>query len=193
MKVLLINGSRREHGCTYTALSEISSILKDEGIDSEIVFVGYQAINGNIDELVDKVTEIAQDVDGIIIGSPVYFASPTGEIISFLDRLFVSAGDALCHKPAAAITSARRAGTTATLDVLNKYFAYNQMPIVTSNYWNMVHGNYPDEVKQDEEGMQTMEILARNMAWILKCIEAGKNAGIKEPDLPEKKRTNFIR
>ena len=115
------------------------------------------------------------------------------EIISFMDKLAGVAGSALIHKPAAAVASARRAGTTATLDVLNKYFAYHQMPIVSSNYWNVVHGNTPDEVKQDAEGMQIMRVLGRNMAWLLKCIEAGKTAGITAPETEAKVMTNFIR
>lgn len=193
MKVLLINGSRREHGCTYTALSEIAKTLSNEGIESEIVFIGKKTVNGEINEIVNEVTEKAKSIDGIIVGTPVYFASPSGEIMAFLDRLFITAGNALCHKPAAAITSARRAGTTATLDVINKYFAYNQMPIISSNYWNMVHGNNPEEVMQDEEGIQIMQTLAKNMAWILKCIDQGKKAGISEPTMDKKIKTNFIR
>ncbi len=193
MKVLLINGSRREHGCTYTALQEIAKVLKAEGIDSEIFFVGNDAVNGNIDQIVDDAALKAQDCQGLIVGSPVYYASPSGEIIAFLDRLFTVAGADLRHKPAAAITSARRAGTTVCIDVINKYFAYNQMPIVSSNYWNMVHGNTPDEVLKDEEGVQIMQVLGQNMAWLLKCIESGKSSGIKVPQTPDKIKTNFVR
>ena len=142
---------------------------------------------------VKAVAEKVKEADGLVVGSPVYWASPSGEIISFMDRLAGMAGSALIHKPAAAVASARRAGTTATLDVLNKYFSYHQMPIVSSNYWNVVHGNTPDEVKQDAEGMQIMRVLGRNMAWLLKCIEAGKTAGITAPETEAKVMTNFIR
>ena len=179
MKVVLINGSRREQGCTYTSLMEISKVLKSEGIDTELFFLGVKVIDGHISELLDKVEEAMKDADGIIIGSPVYFASPTGELISFLDRLFMKANASLKFKPAAAITTARRAGTTATLDVIHKYFLYNQMPIVSSRYWSMAFGNTPEEVVRDEEGMQIMQTVGKNMAWIVKSIAAGKAAGVK--------------
>ena len=172
MKVLLLNGSRREKGCTYTALSEIAQTLEKQGIQAE---------------------EKVKTADGLVVGSPVYWASPSGEIISFMDRLSSLAGKDLLHKPAAAIASARRAGTTATLDVLAKYFTYHQMPVVSANYWNVVHGNTPDEVKKDAEGMQIMRVLGNNMAWILKCIEAGKNNGVQIPETEAKIMTNFIR
>lgn len=134
-----------------------------------------------------------KDADGIIIGSPVYFASPTGELISFLDRLFMKANASLKFKPAAAITTARRAGTTATLDVIHKYFLYNQMPIVSSRYWSMAFGNSPEEVVRDEEGMQIMQTVGKNMAWIVKSIAAGKAAGVKQPVAEPRISTNFIR
>lgn len=194
MKVLLINGSRRKAGCTYTALEEIAGVLNKEGIETEIFFVGIDAVNGNINSLVKEAGEKCAEADGFIFGSPVYYASPTGEILAFLDRLFWNYGNVMKHKPGAAIVSARRGGTTASFDVLNKYFTINEMPIVSSRYWNMVHGNSPAEVRQDEEGMQVMRILARNMAWMLKCIEAGKAAGIEAPVLDEERKfTNFIR
>ena len=131
--------------------------------------------------------------DGLVIGSPVYWASPSGEIVSFMDQLAGKAGAALVHKVGATVASARRAGTTATLDVLNKYLAYHQMVSVASNYWPMVHGNTPDEVRQHAEGLQIMSVLVRNMEWILKCIEAGKKAGITAPQTEAKIMTNFIR
>ncbi len=193
MKVLMINGSRRDKGCTYTALNIIADVLHENGIDTEIVQVGKYAMDGHIDDLVKETGEKLKDVDGLIVGSPVYYASPSGEVIAFLDRLFWKYGADLYHKPGAAIVSARRGGTTASLDVLNKYFLYNQMPLLSSNYWNMVHGSKPEDVMKDEEGVQIMEVLGRNMAWILKCIEAGKAAGLAEPEIVRKTFTNFIR
>ena len=175
MKVVLINGSRKEEGCTYTSLMEISKVLKSEGIDTELFFLGVKVIDGHMSELLEKVEEAMKEADGIIIGSPVYFASPTGELISFLDRLFMKANACLKFKPAAAITSARRAGTTATLDVIHKYFLYNQMPIVSSRYWSMAFGNSPEEIVQDKEGMQIMETVGKNMAWRVKSIAAGSS------------------
>ena len=187
MKVLLLNGSRREKGCTFTALTEISKVLKQNGIDTEII----HAVPN--DDVVKSVAEKMQIADGLVVGSPVYWASPSGEIISFMDKLCAMAGKYLLHKPAAAIASARRGGTTATIDVLLKYFTYHQMPVVSSNYWTMIHGNAPKEVVQDAEGMQIMRVLGTNMAWLLKCIEAGKNAGVNIPETETKIMTNFIR
>ena len=175
MKVLMLNGSPRKEGCTYTALCEI-----------------FQAGNADI-ENVRAAAKKMTEADALIVGSPVYWASPTGQIIEFMDKFCSFAGKDMLMKPAAAIASARRAGTTATLDVLLKYFSFHQMPIVSSNYWNMVHGNTPDEVQQDKEGLQIMHILGKNMAWLLHCLEAGKNAGISKPEAEEKVRTNFIR
>ncbi len=193
MKVLLLNGSRREKGCTYTALSLVAKELEAAGIDTEIIYIGLNTVNGKLDALVKDVAAKMKEADGLVVGSPVYYASPTGEIQVFLDRFAGVAGADLRHKPAAAIASARRAGTSTTLDVLNKYLMYNEMPVVSSNYWNMVHGNTPEEVLQDKEGVQIMETLGRNMAWLLKSIEAGKKAGVEEPSKPVKVMTNFIR
>ena len=193
MKVLLINGSRRKSGCTYTALCEAAGALQKEGIETEILYVGLDAVNGNIDQAVKEAGELVKEADGIVVGSPVYYASPSGEVLSFLDRLFWLCGDDMKHKPAAAVVSARRAGTTASLDVLNKYFMINEMPVVSSQYWNMVHGNSPEEVKKDEEGMQIMRTLGRNMAWIIRCIAAGKEKGITPGPAEERAHTNFIR
>ena len=193
MKVVLINGSRREQGCTYTSLMEISKVLKSEGIDTELFFLGVKVIDGHISELLDKVEEAMKDADGIIIGSPVYFASPTGELISFLDRLFMKANASLKFKPAAAITTARRAGTTATLDVIHKYCLYNQMPIVSSRDWSLACGNSPEDVVRDEEGLQIMQTVGKNMAWIVKSIAAGRAAGVKQPVAEPRISTNFIR
>ncbi|WP_432643105.1 flavodoxin family protein [Acidaminococcus sp.] len=193
MKVLLLNGSRREKGCTYTALSLVARQLEAAGIDTEIIYIGLNAVNGQLDALVQDVAARMKNADGLVIGSPVYYASPTGEIQVFMDRFAGAAGADLRHKPAAAVASARRAGTSATLDVLNKYLMYNEMPVVSSNYWNMVHGNTPEEVLQDKEGVQIMETLGKNMAWLLKSIEAGKKAGVEEPVKPVKVMTSFIR
>lgn len=193
MKVLMINGSRRENGCTFTALNLIAKSLKEEGIDSEIVFVGKDSVNGNLENLVKSLKEKCAESDGFVFGSPVYYAGPSGEIQVVLDRLFMAAGKELNHKPAAIVASARRAGTTATLDVLAKYPSINEMPIVSSCYWPMVHGYTPEDVMKDEEGVYVMKTLGKNLAWILKAIEAGKNAGINVPETKEKPKTNFIR
>ena len=193
MKAILVNGSRREKGCTFTALSLIAKELNAAGIDTEIYFIGKKVIDGKVDEAVKEVGEALSDADAFVVGSPVYYASPSGESQMFLDRLFMQYGKDLKFKPAAAVTSARRAGTTATLDGLNKYFMINQMPVVSSTYWNMVHGYTPEDVMKDEEGVQVMQNLGRNMAWLLQCIEAGKAAGIEHPQEPATVRTNFIR
>lgn len=211
LKVLLFNGSPNKEGCTYTALKEIANTLKEEGIDSLIYHAGIEAIapcracgaciklgKCVINDKVNEFVELAKDYDGFIIGSPVHYASASGATVAFLDRVFFSAfrsgrGNIFAHKPGAAIASARRAGTTATLDQLNKYFTINQMGLVSGRYWNMVHGSSPDEVLKDSEGIQNMRFLARNMAWTLKCIEAGKEAGIEPPKQEEVIYTNFIR
>lgn len=211
MKVLLFNGSPHKEGCTFTALNEIAKTLKEEGIDAEIYHIGNKTISGCkgcyacaklgkcvIDDGVNEFVEYAKDFDAFIFGSPVYYAAAAGSAVSFLDRAFFSAfrtgkGGVFLHKPGAAVVSARRAGTTATLDQLNKYFSITQMPIISGRYWNMVHGASPEDVKQDLEGLQNMRILARNMAYYLKCIEAGKNAGIELPKKEDVVFTNFIR
>ena len=188
MKVLLLNGSPRKEGCTFTALSEVAKTLNHNGIDTEI----FQAGNPDTDNVKAAAAKL-KEADALIVGSPVYWASPSGQIIEFMDKFASMAGKDMIHKPAAAVASARRAGTTATLDVLIKYFTYHQMPVVSGNYWTMVHGNTPDDVRKDEEGLQIMRTLGNNMAWLLKCIEAGKNAGIAAPETEEKIMTNFIR
>lgn len=210
MQVLLINGSPHKEGCTYTAFQEIAKTLNEEGVGSEIYHIGVEPIApcracgacGKLKRCVinDKVNEfidLAEKFDGFIIGSPVHYASAAGSIAAFLDRAFFAASrtgrNIFPHKPGAAIVSARRAGTTATFDQLNKYFTITQMPIISGRYWNMVHGNTPDEVRQDLEGMQNMRILARNMAWHLKCAAAAKEAGIEPPKTEEVTFTNFIR
>ena len=208
MKGLLINGSSRKEGCTFTALTEVAKSLEMNGIDTEIIHLGANAIrdcvgcgackgndNGCIfkDDIVNEIIEKAKTADGFIFGSPVYYAHPSGRILSLMDRLFYAGARHFAFKPAAAIVSARRAGTTASIDAITKHFTINQMPVVSSNYWNMVHGNSPDDVKQDLEGLQIMRVLGENMAWLLKCIEVGKNTGINPPQTEKKIWTNFIR
>ena len=212
MKVLLFNGSPHKQGCTYTALEEISKTLGEEGVESEVYHIGTTkpvypcrgcyacskigrcVIN---EDDVNNFVEKCEDFDGFIFGTPVHYGSACGGITAFLDRVFFvnfCAGKKVFeHKPAAAVACARRGGTTATLDQLNKYFTITQMPIISGRYWNMVHGHTPDEVKQDLEGMQNMRVLARNMAWFLKLKEAGKKAGIELPKQEETIYTNFIR
>ena len=211
MKVLLINGSPHHNGCTNTALQVIADTLKQEEVGTEIYWIGSKGIGGCIgcyqcarighcvfDDKVNDFTQLAASFDGFIFGSPVFYAGMNGNLMSFMDRAFFSASGRDPHpfrfKPAAAIVSARRAGTTSALDQINKYFLHQQMPIVTSRYWNMVHGNTAEEVIRDEEGMQIMRVLARNMAWMLKIMEAGRIAGISYPKQEEKRiSTNFIR
>lgn len=208
MKVLLVNGSAHPKGCTYTAISEVAGALDKQGISTEIFQLGTKPISGCLgcgtckktgrcfmDDSVNEFSEMAAKADGFIFGSPVYYASASGILISFMDRLFYSSNaiQKFSYKPAACVVSARRAGTTASFDQINKYFAINRMPIVSSQYWNMVHGNTPEEVRQDLEGMQIMRTLGNNMAWLLKSIEAGKAAGLPLPEREEPARTNFIR
>lgn len=206
MKVLLVNGSPHLKGCTYTALTEVAKSLEENGIETEIFQVGTKPICGCIgcgscyktdkcfmDDVVNEFTEKAKEADGFIFGSPVHYAAASGALTSFLDRAFYSGGKHLAYKPGACITSARRGGTTATFDQINKYFTINNMPVVSSQYWNMVHGSNPDEVRKDLEGMQTMRVLGNNMAWLMKCIELGKANGINIPEKEDRLRTNFIR
>jgi len=193
MKVILVNGSRNDNGCTFTSLGVVAKALEANGVEAEVISVGKMVFDGKVDEAVKLVGEKMKEADGLIVGSPVYYASPSGEIVMFMDRLFVNYGAVLCHKCGASIASARRGGTTATVDMLNKYFLYNQMPIVSSNYWSIVHGNTPAEVVQDEEGMQIMRVLGNNFAWLVKSIDVAKKAGITVPETEAKIKTNFIR
>lgn len=205
MKVILVNGSPHKKGCTYTALSEISDTLNSEGIDTDFFWIGNKPISGCIackscvqtgacvfPDVVNEFLAKAKTTDGFIFGSPVHYAGASGAITSFMDRVFYHKSDCFQGKPAAAISSCRRGGAYATFDQLNKYFTICSMPVVSSQYWNMVHGNTPDEVRQDLEGLQTMRTLARNMAWLLKCIESGKENGIFFPEHEKKIATNFI-
>lgn len=207
MKVLLFNGSTRKNGCTYVALSEVAKALNAEGIETEIVQMGAGAVRECIgcnqcvgkgkcvfaDDVVNEWLEKATTADGFVFGSPVYYAHPAGHFLAALDRMFYAGGECFQHKPGAAVVTARRAGTTASLDVLNKYFTDAQMPVVSSTYWNMVHGPAPELVGQDLEGLQTMRNLGRNMAWLLKCIQAGKQQGVTPPTAETAHWTNFNR
>lgn len=206
MKVLLINGSPNENGCTFTALSEVARTLEENGLETKILSIGKANIRGCadcgkchsigkcvFDDIVNRIAAEALESDGFVFGSPVYYSGLNGSLCSLMDRLFYSASSALHRKPAAAVVSARRAGTTTSLHDIENYFTINEMPVVSSSYWNMVHGNSPAEVAQDKEGMQVMRNLGRNMAWLLKCIEAGKKAGVARPENQYRDRTNFIR
>jgi len=209
LKVLLVNGSPHEKGCTYTALCEIKNELEKNGVSADIFWLGTEPVSGclgcgyckrsgtyrciNSNGKVNDFIELAKDYDGFIFGSPVHYAAASGTLTAFMDRAFYAGGIEFAYKPAAAVMSCRRGGATATFDQLNKYFAINRMPVVPSQYWNMVHGNTPDDVKQDAEGLQTMRTLARNTAWLLKCIEAGRENGIVLPEKEPQIRTNFIR
>ena len=201
MKVLLVNGSSRKDGCTNVALKEVERALHEE----ELFFIGNKAIPDCIacrkckttgrcifDDIVNEFVDKAKTADGFIFSSPVYFAHPSGRLLTFMDRVFYSGGYAFAYKPAAAVLSARRAGTTASFDVINKYFTICSMPIVSSTYWNHVYGAQPEEVKEDKEGLMTMYNLGKNMAWMLTCIELGRKQGIEHPD-NNKVLTNFIR
>lgn len=206
MKVLLVNGSPRAAGCTFTALSEVAETLQEEGIETEIFQLGAKPVQDCIacmkcrelqkcvfDDVANELIEKAKGADGFVFGTPVYYAHPSGRVQSVLDRAFYAGGYAFACKPGAAVVSARRGGTAASFDVLNKYFGITSMPVVSSTYWNMVYGKTPDEVRQDAEGMQTMRNLGRNMAYLLKCMEAGRAAGIAFPAQENSVRTNFIR
>ena len=206
MKILMLNGSPRPNGNTFLALSEIGKQLKEEGFDYEIFQIGGAPIrdclgcgkcteNGCVftDDSVNEFIAKAKDADGFVFGTPVYYAHPSGRILSFLDRAFCSGSGAFRFKPGAAVAVARRGGTTASFDCLNKYFGISQMPVVGSTYWNNVHGAAPGEAALDAEGLQTMRNLARNLAWMLKCFEAGKKSGIPLPETEKGNRTNFIR
>ncbi len=206
MKVLLINGSPREHGCTYTALMEAKSVFEKNGVETELVWVGKGLVAGCTacgacgktglcvyEDAVNDIIRHMDEIDGILVGSPVYYAGISGQITSFLDRLFYAGSRHVKGKPAAAIVSCRRGGASAAFEIINKYFMMTNMPVVTSQYWNQVHGNTPEEVKQDLEGLQTVRVLAQNMTWLMQCIEAGKAAGVAYPEYEPKERTNFIR
>lgn len=206
MRVILINGSPHEKGCTYTALCEAKKVFEENGIEAEIFWVGNKPIIGCIgcgacgklgkcafEDTVNTFTELAAAADGFIFGTPVHYAAGSGAITSFMDRAFYSGKAKLVGKPAAAVVSCRRGGASAAFDQINKYFTISAMPIVSSNYWNQVHGSSPEQTLADEEGIQTVQLLARNMSWLLKCIELGKQNGVPFPEQPAKVYTNFIR
>lgn len=209
LKVLLVNGSPHKEGCVYTALTEIATTLKGEGVDSTLFWVGNQPLAGCIgcgacvgkrrcfrNDRVNEFVEMMDDYDGFVFGTPVHYAAASGAMTSFLDRVFFIDefnGGHFAGKPAAAIATCRRSGGTAALDQMNKYMTDCNMPVVPSQYWNVVHGNTPDEVRRDTEGLQTMHVLARNMAWLLKCIALGREHGIGFPVHEQHTMTNFIR
>ncbi len=207
MKVLMLNGGPHKDGCTNAALNIVAEVLNSEGIETEILHVGATPTHGCMgcggcgstgkcvhhEDMVNDILDKLDDIDGLIVGSPVHYASAAGAISCILDRLFVAGKKKLQFKPGAAVVSCRRGGASATFDELNKYFTINNMPVVPSLYWNSVHGNKKEDVLKDEEGMQVMRQLGRNMAAMLKCFELGKKSGI-EFELPEEKiKTNFIR
>jgi len=205
MNVLLINGSPNEKGCICTALTEVEKTLNEAGVGTEIIHVGNKDLRGCIgccqckktgkcvfNDLVNEIAPKFEACDGIVIGSPVYFASANGTLVSFIDRLFYSVPCDKTMKVGAAVVSARRGGCSATFDEINKYFTISSMPIASSQYWNSVHGYTPEDVYADEEGCQTMRTLGRNMAFLIKSIQLGKEKfGL--PEKEERKGTNFIR
>ncbi len=207
MKILLINGSPHKEGSTNRSLLEAKMVLEQEGAECEILWLGNKAVNDCIgcgacrkldcrctfdDDIVNRIIEKAKDSDGFVFGSPVYYAHPSGRILTVLDRVFYAGGKAFRHKPAASIAVARRAGTTAAIDVLNKYITIAQMPLVSSSYWCMTHGANATDVEADLEGLQTVRNMARNMVWLCRVIEEGKKIGINAPENEYFNRTNFI-
>ena len=203
MKVLLINGSCNKNGCTFRALTEIENILKQENIETEIIQIGQDAIKDCIgccgciknnnkcifgNDVVNEIIEKAKTSDGFVFGSPVYYAHPSGRLLSVLDRVFYAGGKFLAYKPGAAVVSARRAGTTASIDVINKYFTINKMPVVSSNYWNMIYGTKPEDVEKDLEGLQIMRHIGYNMVWMLNATKK-----VEFPKSEDKIKTNFIK
>lgn len=207
MKVLFVNGSSHVQGTTMAAITEMVHIFEREGIETEVIQLGSKPLADCLqcdvcqktgkcvftDDGVNAFTEKAKHADGFVFATPVYYAHPSGRIFDFLDRAFSSAGDVFKFKPGAAVAVARRGGTTASLDALNKYFGISQMPIAGSTYWNMVHGNVAEDAPCDAEGMQTMRNLASNMIWMMRCFAVGKKSGVPYPDTETGARTNFIR
>lgn len=206
MKVILVNGSPHEKSTTYAALSEVAGALNKNGIETEIFWLGTKAISGClgcaackttkkciINDCVNVFLEKAKDADGFIFGTPVHYAAASGALTSFMDRVFYLKGSLFSGKPAATVVCCRRGGASAAFDQINKYYPISGMPIVPSQYWNSVHGVGEEQAHCDEEGMQTMRTLGNNMAWLLKCIESGKENGISFPEREAPLRTNFIR
>ncbi len=206
MKVLMLNGSSKKNGNTNRALLEIGTQLEKEGIEYEIFQIGGGSLRDCIgcgqcseqgcvftDDAVNEFVAKAKEADGFVFGTPVYYAHPSGRVLSFLDRVFYSSSRSFAFKPGASVAVARRGGTSASFDVLNKYFGISQMPVAGSTYWNLAHGRVPGEAELDEEGMQTMRNLARNLAWMMKCFEAGAKAGVALPQTERTFQTNFVR
>lgn len=206
MKVLLVNGSPHQHGCTYTALTEAANALKERNIETEIVWVGNQPIAGCtacggcrntgkcvFNDLVNEIIAKLDTYDGFVFGTPVYYGGPSGQILSVMNRLFYAASAKMAGKPVSAVVSCRRGGASAAFQQMNMHFMMTNMIVITSQYWNQVHGNTPEEIRQDAEGLQTMRTLAENMTFVLRSIEAGKAAGVPRPAYEPKQRTNFIR
>ena len=206
MKVLLVNGSMKPKGCTYTALTVIQEELAAQGVESDIFQIGTEAIKGCMgcgacaklgkcitEDAVNKALAMVDSYDGFIFGSPVHYAAASGAVTSFLDRFFYASHGRMAHKPGAVVVSCRRGGASAAFDQLNKYFSISQMPIISSCYWNQVHGNTPEEVMQDLEGIRTIRVLARNMAYQLKLQQLAKDNGITYPEELPAAKTNFIR
>lgn len=206
-KILLVSGSPRSKGCTYTALREVADTLEECGVETELLEIGAKPVAGCIacgrcretgkcvfpDDAVNAISEKLDGYAGIVVGSPVYYAGPSGQICAFLDRLFYSSGGRMAGKIGAAVVSCRRGGASAAFDRLNKYFQISNMVVASSQYWNQVHGNTPEEVRQDIEGMQTMRTLGQNIAWLVKSLEAAREGGVKPPVYGPKTFTNFIR
>ncbi len=205
-RVLLVNGSPHSCGCTFTALKQVAEVLERHGIETKIIQIGTKpvaqciacgkcSVSGHciFEDSVNSVIDELDSTDALVIGSPVYYSGPSAQICAFLDRLFYAAGSRMANKLGAAVVSCRRGGATASFDRINKYFGISNMHTVGSQYWNQIHGSKAEEAMLDEEGMQTMRTLAENMAWLLKCIEAGDRAGIKRPEYERKTATNFIR
>lgn len=204
-KVLLINGSPHQFGCTYTALKEVADTLGKNGVETEILYLGTKPVAGCIacgkcgqtgrcvfDDQVNRVLDKLDEYSGIVVGSPVYFAGPTGQICAFLDRLFYCGGGRMAGKIAASVVSCRRGGASASFDRLNKYFGISNMHIAGSQYWNQIHGKTPAQAVKDLEGLQTMRTLGQNIAWLIKSIEAGEAAGLAAPEYEKTQITNFI-
>ena len=210
MKVILVNGSPHKEGCTYTALKEAASVFEECGVGADIFWIGNKSMSGCIgcrkcreknecvfSDSVNEFLRIAGDYDGFVFGCPVHWGAMSGAMTSFMDRAFYAdlngGGSRFYLKPAAAVVSARRMGTVSTWDQINRYFALMQMPIATSRYWTAVHGAVPEEVHEDAEGMQSIRILARNMSYLLGCIEAGRREGLALPQNEKPVFTNFVR
>jgi multimeric flavodoxin WrbA len=204
MKILLVNGSPKAKGCTYTALCEVKKGIEEMGVQAEIFHVAQTAgcmgcgacskLGKCVQEdCVNDALKLLDDADGFVFGTPVHYAAAGGSIGGFLDRLFYAGGSKMAFKPGAAVVSCRRGGASAAFDQINKYFTINNMPIASAQYWNMVHGTTPEEVVQDEEGMQNMRTLGRNIAWLVKCIALAKENGLDHPQLEAKIKTNYIR